>query len=262
MLNILLLILGTTFAHRGGRSCREEIVDVDTQLSDLTKLLVPFSGAASEGDETTEEVATVMLDTGRRTLQASDSSTTCVMRGLSRSWPHEDASSPLARRLLWGRRKQTVKFDVDNQVFGAISAKKGRRRNPSYTCYDDGSVQFFYKRGEVTVPATQRRELGRNHDETEADAYPFATVVLTQTNSMTEGEDPVSFDMSMECRPWYRMEDDDETCTLRGLRCKDGEYTYFDDNHDEEDEDFWGMKCSSETDFHSEWEECSAVPSL
>jgi len=301
MLNILLLIL-TTFAHPGGRRCREELVDAETQYSDLTKLLIPFSGAASEGDEETEtpdEVAdeetetpdevvddldVPTLDNGRRTLQTSDSSTTCVMRGMDASWPHEDASAaPLVRRLLHRRRKQKVKFDVDNQVFGPLSSKQKR----DYTCYSDGSVQFSYKSSVVNAPVTPalRRELRRgggghghghhghgNHDsssdsEEDEEVLPYATLTLTQTNALTEGEDPVSFDMSMECHPWYKLEETTdesgasvETCSLQGMRCKDGEYTYFDDSQDEENEDFWGMKCTSDDDFHSNWEECVAVP--
>lgn len=287
MLNILFLILGTAISHRGGRRCRTEIVDVAQQDADLTDLLIPFTGAASEGDDTSDGGDDV---TDGTLVTLSTASTTCMMRGLSRSWPHEDAEPEIAqRRLLRRGRKSKVKFDVDNAVVGVLN-KKNRG---DYTCYNDGTVGFAFKSADIVLStdAAQagdpRRSLrrgghgghghhGGHHDssssdsEEEAEPAPYATLVLTQTNSFADADGavvPASFDLTMTCRPWYRLDDvadgEDETCSVRGLRCYEGSYSYFstDSGEEQEEESKWfqGMKCSTEDDFHADWDECVAV---
>lgn len=288
MLNILFLILGTTLAHRGrrgGRQCRTEIVDLATQNGHLVDALKPFTEAASGGDDGAD--GAVLLSTA---------ATTCVMRGLTHSWPHEEAENPPApfRRLLrWGgprhrRPKQNLRFDVDSKVFGALQTKS---RDDSH-CYADGSVQFSVTTDVVTnlAETVARRELrgggGRGHhghrdsnDEEREEPTPYAVVTITQTNTFAdpdaaEGDAtvPVSFDITMTCRPWYKFvrgeegadgEEAEDSCDLRGLKCYNGEYSFFSTDSDETEQEenerwFRSMKCSSAEDFADEWDECTA----
>lgn len=255
---ILFTLLGTCIA-RGGRRrnpCRDD-VDLTTQDQDLKNLLIPFTGVASDGD------AVALSD-----------STKCVLRGLHGSWPHEDAENPVERRLLRRRRRSKVAFDVTSQTIGALT-KKSRNE---YTCYPDGEVSLSFKSAEVTLSddsqvvytadVPPRRFLHRNGDSSSDDEeprLPVAVVTLTQTNSFGEEEedDTVTFDLSVECRPWYKFDEDaaeGEQCTLHGLGCHDGEYSYLVTEEDEttqETEEKWfgGMRCiSGDDDFLNNWE--------
>lgn len=257
----LFILLGTALARRGrwGNPCRET-VEGNQQDSDLQALLVPFTGSAEEG------------------VTLSDS-TKCVMRGLSRNWPHEDAESPAERRLLRRRRRSKVAFDVSPSAIGPLNQK----RRGEYTCYSEGEVTFSFKSAEMTLSDNSevsynaeippRRILHRgghsSSDSSEDEPQlPFAILTLTQTNSFgEEGEEiePVSFDLSVECRAMYDYDDSDETCTLKGLSCRDGEYSYLVTEEDEstqgtEERFFGGLRCiSGDDDFLADWDACPSA---
>lgn len=258
MQTILFILLGTALARRGrGNPCRDT-VEVTQQDTDLQALLVPFTGPP-------EETSVTLSD-----------STKCVIRGLSRSWPHEDAENQNERRLLRRRRRSKVAFEVNAQAVGPLN-KKNRNE---YTCYSEGEVSFAFKSAEITLSDNSqvthtasvpplRRALSRGHGSSDSSEdepqLPFAILTLEQTNSFgEEGDEPVNFDLSVECRVMYNYDSSTETCTVKGLGCRDGEYSFLTTEEDEttqETEELWfgGLRCEDNADFLADWEECTAV---
>jgi len=278
----LFMLLGSTFARRGrGFHCGLQ-VEVTQQDIDLEFLLAPFLGSASDVGEDTEE------GSDGETGEAMDvPKTTCVMRGLSAEWPHEDAVNAAERRLLRRGTRSRVAFNVTDGAIGFLSKKT---YDQQFTCYNGGEVSLSFtsavmtkSTGEVvTFPTTSedpRRMLrrGGNGDSSSSDAEEgsrgsdssededaviFPTAVLTFTQLNNFGEADASFPVSVMCRPWYKFQRSEQACALNGLVCGDGEYIFnsvLDDEVHENEEWFGGMKCiANDEHFLSRWEECAA----
>lgn len=273
MIIALCLLLGSTHARRG-RWC-SHTVDVTQQDTDLVDLLAPFIGG--------------VVDDGSDTMSLP--TTTCMLRGVSGDWPHANAENEnTQRRLLNFWNRVNVGFNVTNGDVGLLS-KKGR---DSFDCYNASSVSLKFTNatmttstGEVEVyePAVSdpRRELGGRHrgnsnghrgrgnsnsdssSSDEEDQYPTVLMTFEQTN-VNDGVS-VTFPVEVNCRAMYRRKQG--VCSLKGLSCHDGEYSYWstDDGateQDEEDEHFRGMKCIAPEDgqyWMSRWPECAAFTS-
>jgi len=86
---------------------------------------------------------------------------------------------------------------------------------------------------------------GRRALDAEESESPYATITFTQTNTDAEGN-VVSFDLTMDCRVAYRR----NGCSVRGLLCQDGEYTFLagsDDGSTEEITENFRMTCRDPT---------------
>jgi len=214
---------------KGGGSCT---VTVEEQNNYLDTFLAPF------------------------TTDGSDDSTTCHMRMMSSSWPHEDAVGA-TRRLLDGSRRGTeVEFDVIGKAVSVLQVNDACVTTTSFTV---SSVEFNYAveveesmaeevvAEEATEDATNdlipiRRNLGDSDSEDgEESNRAYAVLTLTQTNS-----NEVSFDLTVQCGVAYRT--DAGTCTAVALECKDGDYSYtveVEGAEPESVESHFRMTCSS-----------------
>lgn len=282
----LFMLLGSTFAHRGGhgggrgrRHCAFEVA-VTQQDVDLENLMAPFKPANNdEGTDGGDEGSDVGGEEESDVVAAAISKTTCVMRGLDAEWPHEDAETVATRRLLRRGTRSKAAFNVTDGSIGLVSKTAHDR---SFTCYNQGEVTMEFtsysltkSTGEVvTFPeaaATEddpRRALRRNHggsdnDDDDEEEVNFPTVTLTFMQKNTFGDASAEIVVSVLCRPWYKYSRSEETCGLKGLTCYDGDYTYGVTETDGgeqtvETEWFRGMKCSDDETFLSRWEECAA----
>jgi len=122
---------------KGGGSCT---VTVEEQNNYLDTFLAPF------------------------TTDGSDDSTTCHMRMMSSSWPHEDAVGA-TRRLLDGSRRGTeVEFDVIGKAVSVLQVNDACVTTTSFTV---SSVEFNYA---VEVEESMAEEVVAEDDVTEEDS--------------------------------------------------------------------------------------------
>lgn len=190
------------------------------------------------------------------TSDSSDDSTTCHMRLMSSSWPHEDAVGA-TRRLLYGSATE-VDFDVSGKTVSTLQVNDVCLTTTSFTV---SSVEFNYAveveesmaeevvaedssdcdsdsdsseveesmAEEVVAEETTEGDatedntndlvpLRRNLGDSEESNRAYAVLTLTQTNSN------VSFDLTVQCGVRYST--DADTCTPAELTCKHGDYSY------------------------------------
>lgn len=206
MLLLTLFLTVTVFARgRGRHGCTQE--DLEIQNSDLRCLLQPFTGVNADcGD--------------------SPTSTTCALR-VHQDWPHEGAvsSDVNLRRLLGGRgrgRTNTARFEVASTEVTEVVVRSGRRNNPTYECMGTDHTLEITNVETHEYVADSDADVDTEEDD-ESDS-PYAVITFTQTNTDADGN-VVTFDLTSVCRVAYRPNDADE-CTVRGLKCHEGEYTY------------------------------------
>jgi len=277
------MLLGSTYASgkRRGRWCSHNI-PVTQQDLDLPGLLAPFIGGVVVDDGSDDGT----VDGGSSVMSTMLPNTTCMMRGMSPEWPHEDAENESAQRRLLQRAKRfKVGFNVTNGVVGLLSKKNSE----SYTCYGAGEVTFTFTNAtmtkstgemEVFLPASfdPRRQLSRKNghrgghgqdssSDSSDEEDPFPTVLMTFVQTNTFNSEVVTFPVEVRCRAMYRTKDG--TCTLKGLDCQDGAYSVWttedgDTEQTEDDLSFRGMKCIAPDAgkyWMSRWQECVATTS-
>merc|ERR1712039_889228 len=155
-------------------------------------------------------------------------------------------------------RRYNVGFNVTNGEVGLVSKKFSKATMTKST----GEVVEFLPASTAVDP---RRQLGRRGNGDSDQQFPTAIVELEQTTVNADGES-VQIMVQVSCRAMYRKKRG-EDCTLKGLNCHDGEYSYWStddgaEEADEEDEWFLGMKCIAPEDgqyWKSDWDECAVT---
>jgi hypothetical protein len=207
---------GTTMCYR--------YLDMETKMADLTELLKVFQTDGPESQEMT-----------------------CVMKQMSRGWPH----APGAPEPNQKHRRPQVKFDVKN---GEVTYVQSRRRTPrggyKNQCYALGnnpSVQMSTGVDDPVSTAIRADSAWCNpcadiHSQQFSTMDGSDTVVVTTTTFVT-----------WECKVWYgddnKSKDSVTKCkTPRGIKCRKGSYTLY-EGDEERNVNHGTLRCMNKNEY-------------
>jgi hypothetical protein len=187
---------------------------METKMADLTELLKVFQTDGPESQEMT-----------------------CVMKQMSRGWPH----APGAPEPNQKHRRPQVKFDVKNGVFTYV---QGRRKTPrggyKKKCYAVGNQPSVQLNSDVASPVS---------DAIRADSdwcNPCADVHMQQHAELDEENSAMSMDL--ECKVFYgddnKSKDSVTKCkTPQGIKCRKGSYSLMEGAEPERNVNHGTMRC-------------------
>jgi alpha-tubulin suppressor-like RCC1 family protein len=212
---------GKTFCYR--------YLDMETKMADLTEQLKAFDSVAFQNG-------------GPESQQM-----TCVMKQMSREWPHAVGQPEPNQK----HRRPQVKFDVKN---GEVTYVQSRRRTPrggyKNQCYALGnhpSVQMSTGVDDPVSTAIRADSAWCNpcadiHSQQFSTMDGSDTVVVTTTTFVT-----------WECKVWYgddnKSKDSVTKCKApRGIKCRKGSYTIY-EGDEERNVNYGTLRCMPKNEY-------------
>jgi alpha-tubulin suppressor-like RCC1 family protein len=165
---------------------------------------------------------------------------TCVMKQLSKEWPHTAGAGEPNQK----HNRPQLKFDVNG---GYSTVVQERRKTPrggfKQKCYTDSAS--------VTISVDTSISVAADAVKTESDwCNPCADIMLSQTT--TSGDQTTTIQMNLECKTFYGTDNKGKTsdkCEPKGLKCRKGTYTLDEGTPDVRNVNHGRMKCEVSSSF-------------